>query len=196
MKKEEYLSKLSSYQKLSIGLSAYLNYAMYQANFNKMEKISLDSTALGSFCYLAKGSGRLFIYDTENEQEITILFFQAQDMLPNLKSISKYVQGQLFIQFPENTELLSIPHIHTENIYKLFRESSDLIAGIHAEILAKIIIVSTGLKIHDADQRLDNLLESFPTVFSKIAVKDVASYLGIHSSTLSAMRNKNKKHRQ
>ncbi|QDW24257.1 hypothetical protein [Pedobacter sp. KBS0701] len=196
MEKEQYLSKLSSYQKLSVGLSAYLNYAVYQTNFSKMEKISLDSMEPGSFCYLAKGSGRLFIYDIENEQQITILFFQAQDMLPDLKSISKYVQGQLFMQFPEDTELLSIPNKHTDNIHKLFRESATLITEINAEILAKIIIISTALKIHDADQRLDKLIESFPTVFSQIAVKDVASYLGIHSSTLSAMRNKNKKHIQ
>ncbi|QXU39720.1 hypothetical protein [Pedobacter sp. D749] len=193
MKKEQYLSKLSSYQKLSVGLSAYLNYAMYQTNFSKIEQIPLESTELGSFCYLAKGSGRLFVYDTENEQGITILFFQVQDMLPNLKSISKYVQGQLFIQFSEDTELLSIPNKHTDNIHKLFRESATLITEINAEILAKIIIVSSGLKILDADQRLHKLLESFPAVFNQTAVKDVASYLGIHSSTLSAMRNKNKK---
>ena len=193
MEKEQYLSKLSSYQKLSVGLSAYLNYAMYQTNFSKIEQIPLESTELGSFCYLAKGSGRLFVYDTENEQGITILFFQVQDMLPDLKSISKYVQGRLFMQFSEDTELLSIPNKHTDNIHKLFRESATLITEINAEILAKIIIVSSGLKIHDADQRLNKLLESFPSVFSQTAVKDVASYLGIHSSTLSAMRNKNKK---
>ncbi|RLJ72633.1 cyclic nucleotide-binding domain-containing protein [Pedobacter alluvionis] len=194
MEKEQYLSKLSSYQKLSVGLSAYLNYAMHQTNFSKMEKISLESMEPDSFYYLAKGNGRLFVYDAENEQEITILFFQAQDMLPELKSISKYVKGQLFMQFLKDSELISIPNNHTKNIHKLFHESATLIAEINAELLVKIIIVSTGLKIQDADQRLHKLLESFPTVFSQTAVKDVASYLGIHSSTLSAMRNKSKKH--
>lgn len=100
------------------------------------------------------------------------------------------------MQFSEDTELLSIPNKHNENIHKLFRESATLITEINAEILAKIIIVSSGLKIHDADQRLDKLIESFPAVFNQTAVKDVASYLGIHSSTLSAMRNKNKKHKR
>jgi len=193
MEKERYLSKLASYQKLSIGLRAYLNYTVYQTSFRKMEKIPLNSTELGSFCYLAKGSGRLFVYDTETEQETTILFFQPKDILPELKSISKYVKGQLFMQFLEDTELLSIPNIHTRNIHKLFSESTDLIVEINAEIQAKIISVLTCLKICDTQQRLDKLLESFPAVFSQTAVKDVASYLGIHSSTLSAMRNQNKK---
>ena len=196
MEKEQYLSKLSSYQKLSAGLRAYLNYTIHQIHFRRLEKISLTNSELGSFCYVAKGSGRLYIYDTKNEQELTILFFQAQDILPELKSISKYAKGQLFIQFLENAELLSIPNKHTKNIHKLFSESATLIVEINAEMQAKIIAVLTGLKINDADHRLDQLLGSFPAVFSQTAVKDVASYLGIHSSTLSAMRNKNKKHTQ
>jgi len=194
MEKEQYLSKLSSYQKLSVGFKAYLNYAMCQTDFSRMEKISFNSIELGHFCYLAKGSARLFIYDTENEQEMTIMFFQPQDLLPDLKLISKYIKGRLFIQFLTNTRFLSIPHKHSSNLHKLFRESVALINEIDAETVAKLIIILTGLKVGDADHRLDKLLESFPTVFSQTAVKDVASYLGIHSSTLSAMRNGNKKH--
>lgn len=194
MEKEKYLNKLSSYQKLSVGFIAYLNYAMYQTDFGRMEKISLNSAELGRFCYLAKGSGRIFIYDTEHEQEITIMFFQSNDMLPTLKPISKYIQGQLFMQFLENTTLLSISDKHNNNLHKLFGESTSLSNEINAEMIAKVIIVLMGIKIFDADHRLDQLLESFPTVFSQTAVKDVASYLGIHSSTLSAMRNRNKKH--
>jgi hypothetical protein len=194
MEKEKYLAKLSSYHKLSVGFKAYLNYAMYHTDFRKMEKISLNSMELGRFCFLAKGSGRVFIYDTENEQEITIMFFQSQDILPDLKSISKYIQGQIFIQFLENTTILGIPDNHSTNIHKLFRESAILSNEINAEIIAKVMIMLTGLKILNADHRLDNLIESFPTVFSKAAVKDIASYLGIHSSTLSAMRNRNNKH--
>ena len=194
MEKEQYLSKLSSYQKLSVGFKAYLNYSICQTDFSRMEKISFNSIELGRFCYLAKGFGRIFIYDTENEKEITIMLFQSQDILPDLKSISKYLQGQLFIQFSENTTLLSIPIKHSDNMHKLFRESATLCAEINAEILAKIINILTGLKIQNAEQRLNKLLEFFPTVFSQTAVKDVASYLGIHSSTLSAMRNGNKKH--
>ncbi len=190
MEKEQYLSKLSSYQKLSGGLRAYFNYTMYQTDFSRLEKISLVDTEPGHFCYLAKGSGRLFIYDIETEQELTILFFQAQDTLPGLQSIAKYVKGQLFMQFLENAELLSIPHKHIRNIHKLFPESAALMAEINAEMQAKIINLLTALKINAADQRLNKLLESFPAVLSHAAVKDVASYLGIHSSTLSAMRNK------
>lgn len=192
MEKEQYLSKLSSYHKLTVGFRAYLSYAMYQTDFSKMEKISLNNIALGHYGYLAKGSGRIYLYDTRNEQEITIMFFQSGDMLPNLKSISRYMQGQLFMQFLENTTLFGIPDNHTTNIHKLFRESATLINEINAEIIAKVIIMLTGLKILNADHRLNKLLESFPKVFSQTAVKDVASYLGIHSSTLSAMRNRSK----
>ncbi|SDF97365.1 hypothetical protein SAMN05421827_102285 [Pedobacter terrae] len=192
MEKEQYLFKLSSYQKLSVGFKAYLNYAMQQTDFGRLGKISLNSVELGRFCYLAKGSGRIFIYDTENEHEITIMFVQSQDILPELKLISKYIQGQLFMQFSENTTILSIPVKHSDNMHKLFQESVTLCDEINAEIIAKVIIILTGLKTLDADHRLDKLLESFPTVFSQTAVKDVASYLGIHSSTLSAMRNRNK----
>ncbi|MEH3114390.1 hypothetical protein [Pedobacter terrae] len=192
MEKEQYLTKLSSYQKLSVGLRAYLNYSMYQTDFNRMEKISSSSIALGRFCYLAKGGGRIFIYDIENEQEITVMFFQSQDMLPDFKSISKYMPGQLFIQFLEDSAVLSIPLKHNDNIHKLFHESANLYDEIDAELLAKLIMITIGLKTQNANQRLSKLLESIPTVFSQTAVKDVASYLGIHSSTLSAMRNRNK----
>ncbi|WP_293788354.1 hypothetical protein [uncultured Pedobacter sp.] len=194
MEKEQYLSKLSSYHKLSIGFRAYLSYSMCQTDFRKMEKIAFNNIVIGHFCYLAKGSGRIYIYDIENEQEITVMFFQSQDMLPDFKSISKYMQGQLFIQFLEDSAVLSIPTKHRDNIHKLFRESANLNDEINAKILAKLIMIMIGLKTQNANQRLSQLLESFPTIFSQTAVKDVASYLGIHSSTLSAMRNTNKKH--
>ncbi|WP_412468084.1 hypothetical protein [Pedobacter sp. KLB.chiD] len=194
MEKKQYLSKLSSYHKITVGFRAYLRYSTYQTDFRKMEKISLDNLELGHFCYLAKGSGRLYTYDTENEQEITILFFQSQDMLPDFKSTFRYMQGQLFIQFLENTTVLGIPIKHSDNLSKIFRETAILSTEINAEILAKMIMIMIGLKTRNADYRLNKLLENFPTVFSQTAVKDVASYLGIHSSTLSAMRNTNKKH--
>lgn len=194
MEKEQYLSKLSSYHKLSVGFRAYIGYAMYQTDFMKLEKIALNNTALGHFCYLAKGGGRIFTDDTENEQEITLMFFQANDILPDFKSISRYAKGQFFIQFSEDTTLLAIPVKHGNNMHRLFRESATLSAEINAELLAKVIVMMIGLKTQSADQRLNKLLASFPMVFSQTAVKDVASYLGIHSSTLSAMRNRNYKH--
>jgi CRP-like cAMP-binding protein len=190
MEKEEYLRKLSSYHNLSIGFKAYLKFMLKESFFNRSDKICLSQTNLGGYCYLAKGSVRIYLYDEESEQEVTLLFFPFGNMLPDIKATIVHLKGTLYLDFLKDTVLYSIPEKHLGNVHKLFGESLILTATVTAETLARTIALLTDLKLMSADQRLEKLLENFPNVFGVASVKDVASYLGIHPTTLSAIRKK------
>jgi hypothetical protein len=190
MENEQYLHKLSSYHNLSIGLKAYLKFTLQESLFNRSEKISLSQISLGEYCYLAKGCARIYLYDEKSEQEITLLFFPAGNMLSDIQVATVHLKGVLYLEFLENSVLYTLPEKHIDNVHKLFRESVILTATVTAETLGRAIVLLTELKRFSADQRLEKLLEDFPNVFSVAAVKDVASYLGIHPTTLSVMRKK------
>jgi len=190
MENDQYLLKLSAYHNLSIGFKAYLGFTLQETFFNRLQRVCIAQTDLGGYCYLAKGSARLYVYDEESEQEITLLFFPASCMLSELKATASYLKGAVYLEFMENAVLYSIPENHMGNIHKLFMESVILTAAITAETMGKTITAVTDLKLFHADLRLKKLLEYFPSIFSVAAVKDVASYLGIHPTTLSAMRKR------
>ncbi|MFW0717798.1 hypothetical protein [Pedobacter sp. N23S346] len=190
MEKDQYLRKLSAYQSLSPGLKGYLKITLQENLFNGSEKICTSETILGAYCYLEKGSARIFLYEEDSEQEVTILFLPSRQMIPDLQLVANHFKGKLFLEFLEESIMLCIPEKHISNVHKLFREAITLSMAISAEAWAKIISTLTDLKLESADQRLDKLLQAFPNIFNVTAVKNVASYLGIHPSTLSAMRTK------
>ncbi|MFD2287910.1 hypothetical protein GJU39_06415 [Pedobacter petrophilus] len=195
MEKEKYLQTLSAYQKLSPGLKSYLKITLQETVFDGLEKISASDTSLGGYCYLRKGSARLFLYDTESEQEVTILFLNSTQVIPDLQPIASHFKGNLFIEFLGSSTLFFIPEKHIANLHKLFREAIPLQMAISAEAWAQTINALSDLKLLNAHQRLNKLLDYFPNIFNVAAVKNVATYLGVHPSTLSAMRTKGIKSR-
>lgn len=190
MEKDQYLRKLSTYQSLSPGLKGYLKITLQETLFNGADKICISETILGGYCYLEKGSARIFLYEEDSEQEVTILFLPSRQMIPDLQLVASHFKGMLFLEFLEESILCCIPENHIPNVHKLFREAITLSMAISAETWAKTISTLTDLKLNSADQRLHQLLQAFPNIFNVTAVKNVASYLGIHPSTLSAMRTK------
>ncbi|GAA4213200.1 hypothetical protein GCM10022289_45010 [Pedobacter jeongneungensis] len=190
MEKATYLTRLASYQHLSVGLKAYLGFTLQQTAFKRQQQLSLSNITLGGYSYLATGSARIFLYVEDSKQEVTVLFLPCGQMLPDLQPVAQHFNGKLFLEFLEGSTLLSIPEKHMANIHKLFPESVPLNGAINAETLAGTISLLSSLKLLSANERLEKLLDSFPGVFALAAVKDIASYLGIHPSTLSAMRNK------
>lgn len=188
MEKEQYIRRLSSYQKLSLGLKAYLKFTLQEMRFERSEKNDLSKEEYGGYCYLAKGSARIYRYDEKSEQEITLIFLKTGHIIPDTCITAENLRRTFYIEFLENTVLYSIPENHIDNIHKLFREAVKLTTAINADTWAITITALTDLKLMEANQRLEKLLETFPDIFSITAVKNIASYLGIHPTTLSAMR--------
>lgn len=138
------------------------------------------------FYILLKGIARA--YSNGENQQITFWFGQSGDVLFSFNSYINIKPGYENIELLEDCELLQI---NLSDLFKLYEENLELANW--GRKIAERELIATEKRLIDrsfkgAAERYEDFIHQFPELIKRIALKHIASYLGITQVTLSRIR--------
>ena len=151
--------------------------------FLKQGKIS---SKLG---FLKAGLLRSFFFN-ENGDEITNHFFLPGNVVISIDSFNKQVPSLESIVSVEDSELLVISYASMTELFKIVPVWRQIAKDVAEIKFNNLMNRSIRLQTLTANERYNLLLQNNPEIIQKVALKHIASYLGIDIATLSRIRNR------
>ena len=135
-------------------------------------------------------TGLLRGYTLLHGREVSSWFMQAGDFVISIVSFFTQQPSAEYLEVLEPAVVLSITYDQLQQLYHDFPEFN--YTG--RLLVEKYYVLSEQraqhLRSRSATERYDLLLQSFPTVFQRVALQHIASHLGMAPETLSRLRNK------
>ncbi len=144
------------------------------------------SNALG---FIRSGLLRSYYFDS-NADEITTHFFQIDTVVISVNSFVDQIKSTESIVAVEDSELYVITYERLQELYKAVPKWQ-LICKDFGEITNKSLLARLSqFQTLSATERYQAFCNQNPDVVKKVALRHIASYLGIDIATLSRIRKK------
>ncbi len=144
----------------------------------------------GSICkeihFIDKGLARAFYF--KNDTDVTSRFTRENELILSVNSFFRQKPSYENIQLLEDSVLTSLSFdVFTSlcNKYPQFNHVTRFLTE-HYYILNEELVYSMRMK--SARERYESLLAGDPGIFQRVALKHIASYLGMKAETLSRLR--------
>ncbi|WP_316846451.1 hypothetical protein [Pedobacter psychrodurus] len=188
-----YFTALKKYDQLPIGLEAYLTQALKTQEFKKKQTITANLPPESFLSCITSGAAKLYSTDRETHEEHTMDFFFEGNFLPSIPHIQQIAPAKaidLSIIFLEDTTTLAINERHYLFLPRIFPHIVHLYNNIHGQHYLNQIERTILREILAAQLRYEQLQKLRPELSNRVSITDMASFLGIHPNTLSALRGK------
>ncbi len=139
--------------------------------------------------FITEGLVRSFYID-QNGDEITVGFYAEGEYATHFSSFVTQQPSQYFIQCLEDTTLVCLSLNGMNLLYEQspnFERYGRLIAG---EILIKQQARIESFIFQTSEQRYLDFINNHPTLFSRVSLSHLCSYLGIERQSLTRIRQK------
>lgn len=139
--------------------------------------------------FLKTGLLRSFFYN-DNGDEITNHFFIPGNVAISIDSFNNQIPAKESIITVEDSELLIISFKNMTELFEtvpIWRQIAKDVSEIKFNNLMNRSIM---LQTLTASERYNLLIQNNPEIIQKVALKHIASYLGIDIATLSRIRNR------
>lgn len=139
--------------------------------------------------FIKSGLFRSYILDI-NANEITTHFFQSNSVVISVDSFLDQTKSKDTIVAIEDSELFVITY---QKLHELYESVPvwQLICKDFAEITNKSLLARLSqFQTMSATERYITFCNQYPDIVKKVALRHIASYLGIDIATLSRIRNK------
>lgn len=139
--------------------------------------------------YIETGMARAY-YTSSRGKEITAWFAADNNFITALDSFfgdkPAHTNGELL----EPSVVFSIEYLQLEALLETNTDTAKVAFRIAMEILKRHTEHLTNIKFQSAKERFDSLMNDYPSIFLRVPLGHIASYLGITQETLSRMRAK------
>jgi CRP-like cAMP-binding protein len=129
-------------------------------------------------------------YTLLHGREVSSWFMQAGDFVISILSFFTQQPSAEYLELLEPAVVHSLTHSELQRLYHDFPEFN----YVGRQLMEKYYVLSEQraqtLRSRTAVERYELLLAQFPTIFQRVALQHIASYLGMAPETLSRLRNK------
>ena len=168
---------ISDYQKILIPHS-----------FPKNHLLHIENKVCEHSYLIEKGAAR--IYHFKDGKEITSHFAFEGEAITAIDSLLQRKKSKYNIELLEDSTLFSVSYEKMEQLYQKSiiheRFGRLFLQQVYVDLVERI----EAIQFHTAQERYDNLLRKQPHILQRVALKHIASYLGITQETLSRIRGK------
>lgn len=155
-------------------------------------KKNQDLQSVGHTCttiyLIKKGAARIYYYKDGND--ITECFAFEKNIIARVESLFTGKPSKKAIQALEDSEFVAIQAAPLFQLYDQFPEVERLFRIIFENAYVDTINRIESIQFHSAEERYKALLTDFPDVIHRVALKHIASYLGITQVSLSRIRRR------
>lgn len=137
--------------------------------------------------YLRSGLLRSYFYD-DHANDITTHFFKPGTVVISMESFNRQVPSNEFIVTLEDTELLVITRERMQELYRVVPAWRRISKAVDEMKFNDLMNRSIQLQTLSASERYLLFCENHRDILQKVALKHVASFLGIDIATLSRIR--------
>lgn len=139
--------------------------------------------------YLVSGLLRSYIYD-DRANDITTHFFKPGTVVISMESFNHQVPSGEYIVTMEPSELLVITHDRMQELYRLVPVWRRIAKDVDEMKFNDLMNRSIQLQTLSASERYQLFCENNSDILQKVALKHIASFLGIDIATLSRIRRR------
>ncbi|MCP9756827.1 Crp/Fnr family transcriptional regulator [Lacihabitans sp. CCS-44] len=161
----------------SLSLSRYKNKQFYMAEGQVQRSIG----------FLVEGLLRVFYVD-ERGNEITTWFVKENEYITDYPSFIRQCPAKFNFQCIEPCVVVNLPYTDMQEGYSKFKNIER-----YGRLVAEEVVVLQQSRIEsflfqNAEQRYLAFMSRNPTLFNRISLTDLSSYLGIERQSLSRIR--------
>ena len=139
--------------------------------------------------FLKKGLMRSFFVN-DKANEVTTHFFQPGNVVISLVSSKEQKPAIESIVAVEDSELLVLPFDKMRDLFHVVPIWQKIAKDTDETKLVNLFHRTVSLQTLSAKERYVQFLNDYPAVVQKVALRHIASYLGIDNATLSRIRKK------
>lgn len=164
-----------------------IRHAFKIRHLRKRQYLLQEGDVCKYMAFLVNGAGRMYMVN-ENGQENVIRFAVENWWLGDFESYNLNSPSAYNIEMTEDSDVLLVSHEHMENL----KDSVPAVARMTRDI-DRNGTIATQKRIQSAislgaEERYDQLVETYPEFIRRFPQSMIASYLGISPETLSRIR--------
>jgi len=137
--------------------------------------------------YLRKGLMRSFIYD-DQANDITTQFFKQGTVVISMKSFNDQVPSRENIIALEDCEIDVITYQRMQELMEVVPAWRQVAKNVDESKFNALMNRSIQLQTLTASERYHLFIKNHPDILQRVALRHIASYLGIDIATLSRIR--------
>jgi CRP/FNR family transcriptional regulator, anaerobic regulatory protein len=139
--------------------------------------------------YIYSGLMRAFYIDNEGK-DITIRFVQENGFATDYASFIQQIKSKYYFQCLEKTTIVNIPYQHIQNGYNNYPLLEKYGRIIAEEIIKGLQNRIESFQFYNAEQRYLHFVQNSPSLFNRVSLSYLSTYLGIERPSLSRIRKK------
>ncbi len=159
--------------------------------YNKDECLTRKGTIENYFYYIKNGSVKVTYFN--GNMEYILDFWFENEIISSFPSLIEQSPSELELRAITTTEVERINYQQLKEYYQKSHKVSEIGRKLTEHIYLNKVKKQMNLLSLTAEERYELLLQKSKRLIQEIPVKDIASYLGIKSESLSRIRRKIKK---
>lgn len=163
-----------------------LSHIIKSIHIRKNEHLQGIGHTCKTIYFLKKGLARIYYY--KDAIEITESFALENSIVLRYESLFTGRPSRKAIQVLEDSDFIAIPAIELFGLYNTHHDIERLFRRIFESALVEQVNRIESIQFHSAEERYTELMRDSPDLIRRVALKHIASYLGITPVSLSRIR--------